>query len=432
MNNLLEKINNKYTFVDINDDISDNGYVLLSNTGDIVRGKTTTLASKIYTNFKKDCDKVVVAMKVVNPTYTSDSLRKKLNINIKDNFKEVKNVGFYPVDKLYFEDNDRNLYLNTYRHSYFMKHHKINKDSSKEDFPMIHAIATNVCGNVERQTDFLYKRFSWITINPDDRIVGSIIFKGEQGAGKGLLFDKILKHIFNNLCTVINGDYISGSFTQVQENKLIILLDEAKIKQEKDLAKLKNLIGSETILINKKGVQEYTTDNYINYFIATNDDMPVILDSTDRRYTVFENKVLVLNGLSKWLSKKDTKAFELECAHFYSYLLNLEVTRDEIDKPFDNLARRQLLENSKDEITQFIDYCKTYDLKGDILTNYIDKSLTFISNKELYNIYKEWSGESLSQRKFNQDLSFKGFKYETKTIKGHTTTQYRKVSDLFK
>jgi phage/plasmid-associated DNA primase len=116
---------------------------------------------------------------------------------------------------------------------------------------------------------------------------------GEQGAGKGFLFDNLIKkYIYGDYCSVQEGlEKITQRFNSVMQDKLLMVCNEVNSNENWHCVfdKLKALITDPTMSIERKGidlVEDYP--NYANFIMTTNNHDAVKLGKGDRRYCCIE------------------------------------------------------------------------------------------------------------------------------------------------
>jgi hypothetical protein len=120
----------------------------------------------------------------------------------------------------------------------------------------------------------------------------SILFKGVQGAGKGTFF-KIIRLLFGeDYCKEINGDSLKSNYLGgAIENTLFINFDEisySTIGKSSFNSFLKALITNDSITAEKKNVDLVRpTKLYAQTILFSNDEHPIEIEASDRRFTVF-------------------------------------------------------------------------------------------------------------------------------------------------
>jgi hypothetical protein len=148
----------------------------------------------------------------------------------------------------------------------------------------------------------------------------SIVFKSEQGVGKNIFFENFAEKILGEqyLLATANLDHIIGRFPMISK-KLLVLMDEANGKESFiGSDKIKSFITAKSIPFEQKGIDPIMIRNCSRMLFFTNNDYPVKIEQSDRRFIVVEcsseikNDTLYFkNLLSAFNNKKTTTAFAL-------------------------------------------------------------------------------------------------------------------------
>ncbi|KAA6396600.1 MAG: hypothetical protein EZS28_007875 [Streblomastix strix] len=130
----------------------------------------------------------------------------------------------------------------------------------------------------------------WMVQNLRKKSKAAIILQGSQEMDKNRLNDEIVELTRRHSCpNILNMDEFTGRFNSVVENKIFAVLNE--IMNYNDSKKrvatvIKLIIQDKTIRFNKKSQLKRTAENVMNIIYVTNADMPVQLDTDDRRHLV--------------------------------------------------------------------------------------------------------------------------------------------------
>ncbi len=118
----------------------------------------------------------------------------------------------------------------------------------------------------------------------------ALLFKGEQGTGKNIFWNLFGKKILGReyVLETAEMEKVVGRFNMLNQ-KFIVILDETTGKDSfTNSDKLKNIITQDTIAWEQKGIQGITINNCGRYIFLTNNDTPIKIEMTDRRFVVFE------------------------------------------------------------------------------------------------------------------------------------------------
>ena len=156
----------------------------------------------------------------------------------------------------------------------------------------------------------------------------ALVFKGLQGTGKNIFWNNFGKSVFgdNLYLTTAKMDQVVGRFAVINQ-KFLVILDEASGKDGfLNSDKIKNIITEDTITFEKKGVQVITINNCARYIFLTNNDTPIKIEMSDRRFVVFEMNPEKKNN-SKYFSEL-VKDFENDdvVMSFVNFLKNRDIS----------------------------------------------------------------------------------------------------------
>lgn len=133
------------------------------------------------------------------------------------------------------------------------------------------------------------------------------IFQGEEGTGKGTLFDKIIEPLFGVQNTTMRTNHIfNDGFDSWRAKALIIALDEFELpannSSDAALAKLRNWITEERTAVRAMRKVAEDTPLYDNYLMFSNRHNILRIPEGDRRFNIFPRQERRLNTIC------DTKA----------------------------------------------------------------------------------------------------------------------------
>ena len=137
---------------------------------------------------------------------------------------------------------------------------------------------------------YLERWLAWMFRNPGE--VGcSVILRGVHGSGKSTLAS-LMQTIFGPYTATIRTTDIENSFNSWLEDKLFVSCEEMAVgssnQQIRTMNELKKYISGGQITINRKGVPQYPFTCCARWMIFSNAKIPMIMESTERRYSVIE------------------------------------------------------------------------------------------------------------------------------------------------
>jgi len=255
-----------------------------------------------------------------------------------------------------------------------------------------------------------------IVQNPGKKQDVCLIFKSGQGTGKNLFFESFGDVILGEQyrLTAENPDQVMGRFNG-NHNKILVILDEMKAKKA-DSDCIKNLITAKNLNFEKKGLDMIQIKNLARYIILSNNDLPVKIEDTDRRFVLFETS-------NKYKGSIDTEYFEtlaeaLNNKHkmkvFYDELMNKVITTNfNKDRPITEQYKLLKELTGKDTIESFFDH-------------YIDDGNAVSERKitKWYELFEIWMMENkisnfeVSQNAFTLRSKIKGLLKFSRKVKG--------------
>ncbi len=127
----------------------------------------------------------------------------------------------------------------------------------------------------------------------------AIVSKGIQGTGKGVIFEKIIQYaVGEKYTTVLENEALKSRFNGELENKLFVLANEIKADFREGNSiyeRLKMYVTDKEIRFEDKNIKARTIPNFFNIWLHSNNDVPLQIQGSDRRYTVFNTKSKKVN-----------------------------------------------------------------------------------------------------------------------------------------
>lgn len=347
----------------------------------------------------------------------------KKNI-IKENLKKkIKGFSFRPYSPIENYKEDKN-YFNLYNN-------KINFDKNfKYDINIISPIIKHIgilCNNNDVNKNYVLKWMAHIVKNPNNKTKVCLVFKGNQGSGKSSLWNWFGNTIVGSqwFLKIYDAHYLlDNKFNGELKNKLFTLLDEAQTngKYIAGNERMKTRITEEDTRIELKGHEAYTIEDKNNYVLLTNNDFPVKVEYSDRRYFCVENSNELVKDENYFKNYFELLKDNKVAKHFYYYLLNMDIsTFNPENMPETTLKTNIRVDSAPNPVKFAIDIISdglTYDEQkslDDILNGETDDSVKVADTQKLYKCYKQFvinkcPGEKIYvyegfKRKFKELLS---------------------------
>lgn len=202
--------------------------------------------------------------------------------------------------------------------------------------------------------DWVIKWIAYPIQHPGAKMRTALIFHGPQGTGKNLFFEAVMA-IYGEYGRIVDQAAIEDKFNDWASRKLMMIADEVVARQELYHVKnkLKSFVTGEWIRINPKNVAAHDEKNHVNLVFLSNESQPLVLEKDDRRYTVIHTPEKLTADFYQQVRDEINNG---GIAALHHYLLNLDLGDfDEHTKPPMTTAKRNLIDESKDSVQQFID-----------------------------------------------------------------------------
>ncbi|MGJ0319901.1 primase-helicase family protein [Aliarcobacter cryaerophilus] len=282
-----------------------------------------------------------------------DYVEVKLSITPED-LKLVTEEIFDPFSKEEFILQDNYTYkLNNFKPSVYMlldyelkKELKFHLENSAIGKLILHLV------NYDRQR--LYWVINWLAyfFQGLKKSQVALVLLGEQGAGKGILFNEVIKPLFGeDFVKTINDKSLNTNYKgSLVENTLFFNLDEISAKNSSS-ASIKNflkaLVTNASISVEKKFKNlEKETPVYAQILITSNELYALEIEPSDRRFTVFSTGVNLSHynflGFGSYEFLSNTIKSELES--FAIYLKNYSVDEKMANTAMNTLEKGNLIQ----------------------------------------------------------------------------------------
>lgn len=176
--------------------------------------------------------------------------------------------------------------------SYFRGYDFKELDEVKKEViePFLQHIKEVIANNNEEVYRYILVWIASILQKPNFKAGTALVILGNQGTGKNVFTNvicKLMARYANENVTSIES--VVGKFNAVLENKKLLVLNELQsIDANKYLNSdaLKSVITDAKININQKNEPERLTENVSNFIMVSNNNIPIKIETTDRRYMV--------------------------------------------------------------------------------------------------------------------------------------------------
>jgi hypothetical protein len=138
----------------------------------------------------------------------------------------------------------------------------------------------------------------------------------ETGTGKGFLMESVLTPLLCNQTRILKKyAELTGRFSTAMEGTILVLLDDCKSRRDDVQTQLKSLMSEERVLVEQKHQAAGMVKTFTRFILASNEQVPLDLDDTDRRWWV-PKRLVYSNGLTGDDGRKDRKALIQKVANW--------------------------------------------------------------------------------------------------------------------
>ena len=183
------------------------------------------------------------------------------------------------------KDNELNLY----------KGFSIEEPINSSHKQILKLIKESLCNNEERLSEWLLDWLAHLIQEGWQKSSLIPVFITNPGAGKGILFDKVMREILGDYFVKISSSQLTSRFNDVLAHRFLVMIDEADLKKE-ELDRLKDLSGSDVMNYEIKHGPHVHVNNPARYVVSSNNKGALKLSANSRRFIVFEGNEKTTNS----------------------------------------------------------------------------------------------------------------------------------------
>ena len=244
------------------------------------------------------------------------------------------------------------------------------------------------CDGCEESYEYFLDLIYYILKYPEKPLcVATFIYSRKQGSGKNIILDFLEEFVFGKPIThcTTGLESVLEKHNHLLKSKKIVVVDELASTSDNFIGnfdKLKSMMTSSSLVINPKGVNQYSIKNVLAWFLISNHDDCLRLEPTDRRY-------FCLSVSEKYVGNKDyfkklSNTFNQDTGNaFYTYILERGDNRDiNIRIPPMNKFKKEMISKSWSSSIRYL-----FDIKDD---EFDDPDESLITATTLYSQYTNW------------------------------------------
>lgn len=146
-----------------------------------------------------------------------------------------------------------------------------------------------VCSENQQYFDYIMNWFSRMFQYPQLQGEVAVVLRGQQGTGKGIVFNHIVEAWGQHGIRVSNSDHLVGKFNHHLRDCVALFADEALFAGDRrHNSTLKSLITEPTIAIEKKRFDVINVKNMLHIMMASNEEWVIPAGLHERRYFVLD------------------------------------------------------------------------------------------------------------------------------------------------
>lgn len=343
-----------------------------------------------------------------------------------DHRKEYVEIGFSPKSQPGI--------LNSYIHGFLPKTEPGEIGPLLEHLDVIWARKSIV------KFDYLIKWLAFGVQKPFEKQGVALSPISQQGAGKGILTDKLSSHYGHFYRSVRESDVL-GNFNSAVVGVFFLHFDEAVFNSSPEArANMKRLITERQLQVTYKGSDSVSVESTCSVIISSNNTRVCDAEAKSRRYYPIYLDNRYAGPGTPMSTEYMQKVIDVKPAHFIYFLEHVdisnfnprefEITEDLMDQMILSLTALQsfwllLLENPPDNESII---SKSYNINTEELKAIARlriKENDPLPNEELYNYYKQYNKHLSTRYKKMNELSYMQFLKECHSLIP-SITSYRK------
>lgn len=198
------------------------------------------------------------------------------------------------------------------------------------DISAVFEVLRLMCNSDEKLMEYVLKYVAHIFQRPYKKTQVAIVVQGDEGIGKDTFWNFIgsilgANEYFYNTKSPEND--VFAHFNHGTEKCVLVKFEEADFKTNMtNKSKLKSIITNDTETYNQKNKDAVVLDDYRNFVMTTNEEIPVVVSDSDRRFVLIHASSEMKDKTDFWMdihSKLDDMRVK---AAFHQYLLTKDIS----------------------------------------------------------------------------------------------------------
>ena len=381
--------------------------------------------------------------KVMNPssilTLGGSTFRMSSYKDYSNNYRNVKVAGTASFTKMWEECADNRTYENIDFLPYPLEcpKHTFNTFTGLEGVKKLSNGANTdwfrnhlfiLCGKDEAGTEYMMDYLAHMVQKPGDLPRVACVFRSVEGAGKNCFFESFGKEVLGKqyILQTADPEDVIGRFN-LNQNKLMVIMDEAQGKDTfASSEKIKNLITAIDLKWESKGVNCVTLKNLGRYIFFSNNDTPVKIGNTDRRFIMFECSDDVANN-HEYFSKLVSN-FKEQSREIYNMLMERDISKW---NPIADRVKTSVYEEVQSAtIPPLAKFLEHMNFKNNESLEYDGDNMTEFTGERFFHLYTSYLKENgygftISNQKFGREINkYEGIEKKRTRIGSKYTINY--------
>lgn len=238
-------------------------------------------------------------------------------------------------------------------------------------------------GKDDEMCDYFIKWLAQLVQYPGIKTGVAILQKSIQGVGKNIFWDFVGTKILGEkyYYSTSESKRLIGRFANGLNNRLLVNLDEVNGKDTFEMNDyIKNYITADIIPYEKKGVDVIKLRNYARWILTSNNETPIKIELTDRRFVCCECDGELANNIEYFKILRDCMDDPKNQYDFYKFLMDQDISKvDWVNDRPKTKYYTELRSVNIPLVARFLDYF--------IMEEYIGDK---IKAMKLYEIFCKW------------------------------------------
>lgn len=280
-------------------------------------------------------------------------------------------------------------------------------EAKEGDFVPFITLLKLICNNEEIVVEYMLNWLAHIIQKPYFKTGVCVVISGTQGVGKDTFFnyfaDILGKEHFYNTSNPENN--VFARFNTGTERAVLVKFEEANFTTNRNNAdKLKSIITSPTETYDSKGLKSVVMEDYRNFVMTTNHDVPIVIEDTDRRFVLIRASSEKQGDTEFWNTIHSKLSNPVVQSAFHYFLLNRDISKF---KPQQDRPRTKFYNEVKETFVpvyarflqeQVLKYYERYEIVA-------DAPYPEYSNSKMCDIINEKSKYDISETKLGRELN---------------------------